>query len=115
MSWVSGVILIVELGEYYDDETDKPICEVPDDLPAVKEINQWLDERLNEKLTCLSSLMKSGKVMPAEVFAGAFNYLNVNAFDDFVRSRKWKRPENIQLLIKDQEEERFILTDMSDG
>jgi len=114
MSWVTGVILIVELGEYYDDETGDRACASPDNLPAIKEINQWLDERLNERLTHLSCFIKSGKTMPAEVFGGAFNYLKVNEFDDFVRSRKWKNPENIQLMTKDEEEERFILTDMSD-
>jgi hypothetical protein len=53
--------------------------------------------------------------MGACVYGGAFKFLKINDFISVVERQSWRARENVQLLIQDQEEERFTVYTLSDA
>ena len=107
MSWVTDALLILGLQECFDDD-----FEVVADIPSLAAINAWLEDhdfgtfdRLDEQVT------GGGKAMQALVYGGAFNHLarNLDEFLRVVAAQPWRVPEEVQLLLKDEEEGRFGL------
>jgi len=45
------------------------------------------------------------------LLAGAFNYLDMQAFCTHMRGLKWEVPESVQLIVKFDEGERFQFVD----
>lgn len=45
------------------------------------------------------------------ILAGAYNYLDIPKFVDFLETLEWAEPQYVQLLIKDEHDEPAILTD----
>ncbi|GAA6623094.1 hypothetical protein [Scytonema sp. NUACC26] len=109
MSWVTDVLLVFNLGELYDDQ-DEPLEEV---FP-LNNINAWLQKHRKGTLDNLNEHVSSGgKAMQACVYGGAFNFLKIDEFIEVVKLQPWKEPQNVQLLIHDEEDERFTLYTLS--
>jgi hypothetical protein len=104
MSWVTDVILIFSLEEEYDDDE-----EFLDSVPALDNINAWLEENGYGILVDIGEFAGGGKAMQTNVYGGAFNFLKIDAFIKLVKAQPWREPENVQLLIQDEEESRFTL------
>lgn len=54
------------------------------------------------------------KNLEANLYAGAFNGLFLEKFLGHLRGLKWKQPERVQLLVKEQDDERFRLINVFD-
>jgi len=103
MSWVSDVLLCVNLKERFDDEMNiLPSCE------PIDELNAWPRERKSGHLAELSKhMVTGGKAAQSYVYGGSFNYLNIDEFREFVFSRNWSMPESVQLLVNDEQDMLF--------
>lgn len=105
MSWVTDVILSMNLEERFDNSGN-----LIDVSHCVEEINNWLMEKDIGELADLSKSMISGGKTPGScVFGGAFDHLPIEEFKEYVFSREWIEPDFIQLLLKDQEEMKYTL------
>ena len=105
MSWVTDVLLSVNLEERFDDDFNElETCE------ALDHINAWLEQHEHGKLDELSIHVESGgKAMQCHVYGGAFNFLKIEEFVSVVLSQNWKHPESVQLFTKDEEEDVFTV------
>lgn len=105
MSWVTDILLIFNVKELYDAD-HKELAEVP----ALRGIQSWFEEKGRLMLDNLDQhAISGGKVMQACVYGGAYNFLEIKEFIEVVKSQPWQEPENVQLLIQDEEEPRFTL------
>lgn len=105
MSWVTDVIICLNLEEKFDDsynilETCKPI----------EEIRSWLkDKELGELNELTPHMLSGGKIPQSYVYGGSFNHLDVSEFVKFVYAREWREPEHVQVLINDEEDMSYTL------
>lgn len=108
MSYVTNVVLLFSLMEY-DTETAGVR-----QYPIVQMLNKSAVDGMHSGALVRVSQYGAGiKVMEAVVYVGAFNFLDVDAFKRAVWALPWEEPESVQLLIKDQDDERFTLFDRS--
>lgn len=49
------------------------------------------------------------KALETPLAIGAFNYFNLGGYLNFLRKLPWKRPESVQLILKDQEDDVFTI------
>ena len=49
------------------------------------------------------------KMLETNICIGSFNYLKVEELVDYLREIKWKKPQNVQLMLKNQSDEKFTL------
>ena len=47
------------------------------------------------------------KFMEAPIFLGAFNRLDIEDFKRYLRKVNWEFPELVQLIVKEQDDEKF--------
>lgn len=52
------------------------------------------------------------KFLEAGLYIGAYNHLDLQAFITHLRSIAWECPECVQLLVKEEEDERFRLVNV---
>jgi hypothetical protein len=107
MSWVTDVLLLFSLSELYDNEEE----EIEEVSPLIH-INSWLQENGLRTLDNLDRYVNTGKPMQSRVYGGAFNFLKIDQFIKVVKDQAWREPHNVQLLIKDEEDEKFTLYEM---
>lgn len=93
MSVVTNIIVLTEVDQ------DEPI----------NRINQWLPHALKE----ISMRAGGNKAMEADVWAGAYNHLDVAEFKIQFENAMRLCPEwgRVQLLIKEEHEGKFSLLD----
>ena len=73
-----------------------------------KKIKKWLQGRYDTcSLYHVAGRAGGNKVMQCDVLMGAFNYMNVDEFITYLNSLNWDNLYGIQLLIKDEHDERF--------
>ena len=108
MGWVIDVLLLFSLDEVYDDE-----CEELEEVIPLNSINAWLAEYRFSSLIHLDQYINTGKAMNACVYGGAYNSLKFDEFIEVVTKQPWKEPQNVQLLIKDEPDDRFTLHTLS--
>jgi hypothetical protein len=106
MSWVTDVVLFYGLEE---DEADEDGVS-----PCLAGINRWLREHDHQELVNVDEHLSVGKPMQANVWGGAFNFLNIEKFLESVKAQTWQAPENVQIMVKDEEEARFTLYHLTD-
>jgi hypothetical protein len=105
MSWVTDVLLIFNVEEFFDDELNDFL----EEIPALNNINTWLKKHQFQPLDNLDQYVNTGKSMQACVYGGAFDSLNPQDLIEAVKAQSWKKPQNVQLLIQSEAEERFTL------
>jgi hypothetical protein len=111
MSWVTDVLLLTGLQEGFDEN-----FETLEEIPAIKAINVWLEQNEFGTLDELHEhVLGGGKAMQALVYGGAFNFLRIEEFIRLVRAQPWQEPDNVQLLLKNEDEGRFRLYDFPGG
>ena len=47
------------------------------------------------------------KFLEAPVYIGAYNHFDLNDFIDYLKLIEWAEPENVQLIVKEEEDEFF--------
>jgi hypothetical protein len=98
--------LILSIG-YFDAEGGK-----------IQEVNRYFEEPEIEALRCRGLVSISDSSLPAgwyggskyfeaNLYLGAFNYLLLNEFVEHLRSVSWQSPEDVQVIVMEQEDERF--------
>ncbi len=97
MSNVTNVILHISILE--EEKEDEPIA------PIVG-LNRCL-KKLHTSFEQVDQHAGGGKTFEATVFMAAFNHTPTTEIVRLVESRSWKHPEEVQLLIMEQEEDRF--------
>lgn len=89
-----------------------------DHTARIAEINAWIANQPHwnrEKYDCtfgpeLSEQYDAyggGKVLEATLYVGAFNHFPLDAFKDFLSTLNWEWPEEVQLLVKDSDDDLF--------
>ena len=100
MSVVSSVVLVCSL------------C--PDDeATAIDAINAWLEERNQPPLAEISDHAAGRKAMQVNLFAGAYNWLDEDAFIKFVMQQDWDEPEELALVVTPEEGEVRVFSQAS--
>lgn len=111
MSWVTNVLLLFSLDEFFDDEDEeieKPI--------SLTNVNTWLEENGWGTLDNLDRHVEcGGKAMQACVYGGAFNFFKTDEFIKVVKAQAWRKSKSVQLLIKDENDEHFKLYSLSNA
>lgn len=93
MSYVTDIILVSHFLE--GQTTDK--------------INAYLTKQHNTILNEISDHGGGNKVMQCFIHAGAFNYLDLEAFLDFIKTLPWEERMVMQLLTSEEHEDKFTL------
>lgn len=102
MSRVTNVILHVSILEDEEFE-DGPIIRVVD-------LNRTLVlDKLNTKFERVDQHAGGGKVFEAPVFMAAFNHCPTGIILSFVRRQPWAYPEDVQVFVKEEEDDGFKL------
>jgi hypothetical protein len=117
MSWVTDVLLIFSVGEVWADymepvEANENGDSVEEPLP-LRNIDAWLLENNWRSLTRLDDYVNTGKPMQTRVYGGAYNFLKISEFIEVVKAQPWQEPQNVQLLIQDDPDDRFTLHTLS--
>jgi cytolysin (calcineurin-like family phosphatase) len=100
MSVVSTVLLTFDLGAEDVNLEDHS-------SPLVDRVNEWLAARNKGRLNYLGDHFGGHKAPQAEVWGGAFNHLDDDAFTAYVHSLPWNEPRAVLLLINGEYEDGF--------
>ena len=79
----------------------------------LEEVNQFFD---GEKgfISCDDDSLPRGwyggtKMLEVDIAIGAFNYIDLDKIKQHIQNIKWEEPEDVQLLICDQEDNVFSI------
>lgn len=101
MSYVTNVILNVGLqGKSKIDEVNKFFEDTERNVGFV-----YVDDK--EKVP--NGWYGGTKYLEVDIAIGAFNYLDLEGLKIHMHEMEWESPEDVQLLICDQEENRFSI------
>ena len=92
MSYVSNVVLLT----FIDD-------------PGIKDLQLWLSENEMPALNQVDGFAGGKRAFEAEIWVGAYNYLDIQEFTQAVLDAKWLYPDAVQLLIKQEADDVFSL------
>ncbi len=53
------------------------------------------------------------KVLETPLYIGAFNHLDKEGLVEHIRGIDWEEPENVQLIIKEQESDKFKIIEIA--
>ena len=101
MSHVTDIILstMIEDGAQHDNGH-----------PNVDQLNQYLSKHHGGwALIKVDEKAGGGKAMQSDIFIAAINYLNIPDFLNAFYEIKWEAPESVQLMLKDEHDERFCI------
>lgn len=95
MSHVTNILILAPLIEARSD--------------AISNINNYLNNLNKGSLKTIDSCSGGTKAMEVSVYAGAFNYLDIEEFLEAFKEAPWREKDRIQLLICDQDDDKFSL------
>ena len=105
MSVVTNVILTFAILEDEDRENHYTI---------VDKINEWMEKEYGQ--TFNGNLWEVGneavggaKNIETPLYIAAFNYLDTEGFVEHLKGLPWLEPENVQMFIQEQDDERFTV------
>ncbi len=103
MSHITNIILItvIDDGAQQDDEH-----------PNVDILNTFFQKNGHGKgikINQVDGYAGGGKAMGCDVFMAAINHLNMAEFLKAFYAIQWEAPEYVQLLLKDEHDERFSI------
>jgi len=103
MSNVTSVILSFDALEEEDENGEKEF------YWNMVRINAWLDARGYGYFGDVNDCAGGRKALQKPVFIAAFDHFEVESFCEFLRSLRWERPENVQVLVQGENERKFRL------
>ena len=118
MSWVTNVVLFYSTGEEFIDvavEDDKEDIQDVGISACLTKINVWLSQQGWVELVNIGDCVSGRERHSFEcsIWGAAFNHLDIEAFLKCVKCQDWQEPDNVQVMVKDQEEERFTVYHLS--
>ena len=99
MSHVTDIILATMIDDGAERDGEHPNA---DRLNAylIENHGGWLLEKVDDRAG-------GGKAMQCDLFIAAINHLNIPEFLKAFHEIEWEAPEYIQLMLKDEHDERF--------
>ena len=52
------------------------------------------------------------KYLQSDIAIGAINYLDIDGFVQYLKTIEWKYPESVQLIVKEEESDRFRIINL---
>jgi hypothetical protein len=92
MSQISDILLLTAANEH-----------------GIIEAQRWLRANYWPELVEIANQAGGNKGMKSDVWASAINYFAIEAFVSAMKEIKWERPESMQLLVKDEHDDCFML------
>jgi hypothetical protein len=81
--------------------------------PNVDKMNEWFQARYRgARLVKVDQHGGGNKAMQCDVFMGAINFLDVDALLAAFKAIEWQQHESVQLMLKQEHEERFTAYQM---
>ena len=108
MSVVTNLIFSFSVGE---DET-KMIEKVNSFKYGLQNLNLVSADYIRSTENRHAKWYGGGKFLEARIYIGAFNYLELSEFVEHVKSLDWDEPECVQIMVKEQDDDRFRLIDV---
>ncbi len=102
MSLVTNIVFAFSIIEENDPGDE-------DKYLLVEKINQWLSERGYGEFGDADQSNRGFKALEIPTYVGAFNFLMLDEFLEFIKALPWKEPENVQIFIKEQGDEKYRL------
>ena len=93
MSHVTDIILVT----FLDDEGT-----------GLTDLNTFLQKR-SKPLTRVDDHTETPRVLQCNVFIGAYNWLNIPDLLTVFSTCQWEYPECVQLMLKDENDNTFII------
>lgn len=112
MGWVMTVMVSFSDEELWEDEET-----YRDNCPSLDNINAWLQSSKDEygPLTDLVPCAKGNAVgMSANLYGGGFKHFDDEGFFEIVKSQDWNDPDNLQVFLKDEEDQKFTVYEYND-
>lgn len=100
MSHVTDIILVTGIEDGAKHQNEHPNADY---------VSEYLEKEHNCKLNKVDQYAGGGKKVQCDVFMAAINYLNIPLFVEHFYSVKWSYPELVQLMIKDEHDEKFTI------
>ena len=76
--------------------------------PNVDKLNEYIErEHCKHKLLRVDEHSGGRKEMQCDVFMAAINYMDIDGFIEWFSIIAWEHPESVQLLIKDEHDDKF--------
>jgi hypothetical protein len=112
LSWTATVLVLCDLSENYPtgEALNENFVELP---PPILEINSWLLENEQDPLKSFSESIEQGHVAGANLYGTVLNHGELDKLVSFIRGLKWVAPQDVQILIKDENESHFTLHTIS--
>lgn len=89
-----------------------------DNGARIKEVNKFFEREETRGFVEAElpyEVYGGSKVLEAPIYIGAFNYLMEDEFLEYLRSEvNWEHPEEVQIIIKRQEDDLFSIINLSD-
>ena len=81
------------------------------------EVNKFFDDDCKGFVDCNDESLPIGwyggsKMLETNICIGAFNYLKVDELIEHLREIKWEEPKNVQLIIQNQNDEKFAIKEL---
>ena len=108
MSFIINLLLNLSPEEFWCDESDT-LGEVS---PALDNINSWIGDGQLLDLSGPTYQEGAGAGMHAWLYGGGFKHFDLDGFIKQVEQQTWKAPQDLQLFIKVEEEDRFTQVDL---
>lgn len=103
MSTVTDVIITLSLIE--EDSGCKP-------SPAMLNINSYLCAKSMGCFNRIDDCAGGRKTFQAQIWAGAFNHLNIEELLNTVASQSWEDRESVQIFVKEEGQDTFALREI---
>ena len=101
MSHVTDIILSTMLGDGDAKELRYPNAGM---------LSEYLKKNYDGyELVKVDGLAGGGKAMQCDLFIAAINHLNIPQFLEAFFSIEWEAPEYVQLMLKDEHDDRFTV------
>jgi hypothetical protein len=108
MSVVTCVILHCNYAEDYTELSDRD-GRRDRRYKGVESLNEWLNSggRDHGRLFFMNPHAGGTQTFSGAVFMGAFNYLDLDAFAEQIKTFPWDEPGQVQLFVREDEDETF--------
>ena len=102
MSYVTNLILHIGILEDRDQR--------------IEEVNQYFQKDDTKPLIFIEAPDRDwyggDKYLECYLYVGAYNYLHLDGFIEHLKSLTWQEPESLQLIVKEQEDDKFRIIDI---
>ena len=107
MSIVTNIIFSFSKIEHSGDDTR--------DFVLMRQINKWLIKNSYSGDSfgkAINAYAGGFRALECQVYVAAFNHFILDEFIEFVKSLHWVAPEDVQIFIQEQEDNKFRIVEM---